>query len=59
MTPSVTYLGHVIDKEGLRPVNDKVKAIKNAPIPQNVSQLKSYLGLLNYYGKFYLTYQVS
>ena len=52
MTPSVTYLGHVIDKEGLRPVNDKVKAIKNAPIPQNVSQLKSYLGLLNYYGKF-------
>lgn len=50
---SVTYLGFVIDKEGLHPSTDKIKSIKEAPIPQNVTQLKSFLGLVNYYGKFF------
>ena len=31
---------------------DKVQAIQDAPQPENVSQLKSYLGLLSYYRKF-------
>ena len=32
---------------------EKVEAIWNAPVPRDVSQLKSYLGLaLNYYAKF-------
>ena len=30
----------------------KVRAIVEAPAPQNVSQLKSFLGMLNYYSKF-------
>lgn len=37
---------------GLQPVGRKVKAIVEAPSPSNVSELKAYLGLLNYYGKF-------
>ncbi|KAL6473975.1 hypothetical protein MHYP_G00175360 [Metynnis hypsauchen] len=49
---SVEYLGHVIDSEGLHKASSKVKAIVDAPAPQNVSQLRSFLGLLNYYGKF-------
>ncbi|KAJ8356082.1 hypothetical protein SKAU_G00188760 [Synaphobranchus kaupii] len=49
---SVEYLGHVIDSEGLHKAPSKTKAIMEAPAPQNVSQLRSYLGLLNYYGKF-------
>ncbi|PIK48903.1 hypothetical protein BSL78_14238 [Apostichopus japonicus] len=52
MTPSVQYLGHVIDEKGLHPMPEKVKAIKEAPAPRNVTELKSYLGLLTYYGKF-------
>ena len=52
MAPSVDYLGHRIDSEGLHPLPDKVKAVKEAPAPQNVGELKSYLGLLTYYGKF-------
>ncbi|PIK41134.1 hypothetical protein BSL78_22016 [Apostichopus japonicus] len=52
MTPSVHYLGHVIDEKGLHPMPEKVKAIKEAPAPRNVTELKSYLGLLTYYGKF-------
>ena len=52
MAPTVTYLGHVIDSEGLHPIVEKVKAVEGAPEPQDIHQLKSYLGLLTYYGKF-------
>ena len=38
--------------EGIQPSPDKVKAVQEAPIPQDVTQLKSFLGLVNYYGKF-------
>lgn len=49
---SVEYLGHVIDSEGLHKAPSKTKALTDAPPPENVSQLRSFLGLLNYYGKF-------
>ena len=49
---SVDYLGHVIDRHGIRPSSTKVKAIKAAPKPRNVLELRAYLGLLTYYGKF-------
>ena len=52
MVPSVSFLGHQIDADGLHPLKDKVKAIEAAPTPTNVTELKSYLGLLTYYGKF-------
>ena len=52
MQPSIEYLGHNISAEGLRPTKEKVGAICDAPAPSNVSQLQSFLGLLNYYGKF-------
>ena len=52
MKPHVEYLGHRISAEGLQPTDTKVKALKDAPLPRNVSQLKSFLGLLNYSGKF-------
>lgn len=48
----VTYLGHEIDKHGLHPTAEKVEAIRKAPRPTNVTQLKAFLGLINYYGKF-------
>ena len=50
--PSVTYLGHKIDAEGLHPLPDKIKAIQDAPSPTNVQELKAYLGLLTYYSRF-------
>ena len=52
LAPSVTYLGHRIDHSGLHPLAEKVRAVQNAPDPHNVSELKSYLGLLTYYSKF-------
>lgn len=52
MEKQVTYMGHEVDKEGIHPCQDKVNDIKNAPAPKNVTQLKSFLGMLNYYHKF-------
>ncbi|GBP58918.1 Uncharacterized protein K02A2.6 [Eumeta japonica] len=49
---SIEYLGFVIDKDGLHTSPGKVKAIKEAEPPKNVSQLKSFLGLVNYYRSF-------
>ncbi|VDI75773.1 Hypothetical predicted protein [Mytilus galloprovincialis] len=48
----VVYLGHRIDQYGIYPVESKVKAITEAPEPKNVTELKSYLGMLNYYNRF-------
>lgn len=52
MKSSVEYLGHIVDKDGLHATPAKVKAINNAPEPRNVHELRSFLGLVNYYGKF-------
>ena len=49
---SVSYLGHVISEEGLHTADEKVAAIVDAPNPQNLTQLRSFLGTVNYYGKF-------
>ena len=49
---SVTYLGYKIDQEGIHPTKEKVKAIAEAPAPTNVTQLKAFLGLLNFYRRF-------
>ena len=53
MVPTVSFLGHRIDADGLHPLDDKVRAIEAAPTPTNVTELKSYLGLLMYCGKFH------
>ena len=52
LLPQVDYLGHRISHSGLHPTEEKVRAIVEAPVPHNVSQLKSFLGMLNYYSKF-------
>ena len=52
MAPQVVYLGHRISKEGLQPTEDKVKAVIDTPPPTDVSKLRAFLGLVNYYGKF-------
>lgn len=49
---SVTYLGFVIDKDGVHTCPKKVEAIKNVKVPTNVSELRSFLGLVMYYAKF-------
>ena len=52
MQDTVEYLGHLIDATGKQPTPEKIAAIKRAPMPTNVQQLRSFLGFLNYYRKF-------
>ena len=52
MLPSVEYLGFKISADGLHPTTEKIQAVQEAPAPTNVTQLKSFTGLVNYYGKF-------
>ena len=51
LLPVVEYLGHQISSDGIQPLLNKVDAIVKAPMPQNIQQLRSSLGLINYYGK--------
>nr|XP_055073117.1 uncharacterized protein K02A2.6-like [Misgurnus anguillicaudatus] len=48
----IEYLGFVLDSKGLHPSPDKVTAIKDAPAPTCVKELRAFLGLVNYYGRF-------
>jgi len=52
MLPRVEYLGHLIDESGLHPTQEKVRGIQGTPQPQNVTELRSFLGIINYYSKF-------
>ena len=52
MQQRIEYLGHVIDETGIHPTEEKVRAIKEAPQPRDVTSLRSFLGLTNYYAKF-------
>lgn len=49
---SVLYLGFVISKTGLMTSPEKVKAILNAPEPTSVTEVKRFLGVVNYYRNF-------
>lgn len=48
----IQYLGHVIDHQGLRPDPSKIEAITKLSPPTDVSGVRSFLGAINYYGKF-------
>jgi hypothetical protein len=49
---SIDYLGHVISASGVSTNPSKIQAIYQWPIPKNIKQLRSFLGLAGYYHKF-------
>ena len=48
----ISYLGFDLTAAGLTKNKDKVKAISNAPQPKNITQLRSFIGMVGYYSKF-------
>ncbi|XP_037564767.1 uncharacterized protein K02A2.6-like [Dermacentor silvarum] len=48
----VTFLGHRVDASGLKPKDDNIAAVIRASTSTSVTELKAFLGLINYYAKF-------
>ena len=48
----IQYLGHLISNEGIQPLPEKLESIAKMPVPQNMKQVKQFLGLVGYYRKF-------
>jgi len=44
----ISYVGHILTKEGLRPDTKKTEAILNMPSPKNKEELQRFLGMLTY-----------
>ena len=52
MLKEVKYLGHKISRDRLQPTKSKIVTVAKAPKPTGVAELRSFLGIVNYYGKF-------
>lgn len=50
--PSLDFLGHRVDSSGIRPLDVKVRAIRDFPQPTTQKKLRTFLGLINYYHRF-------
>ncbi|GBG60189.1 hypothetical protein CBR_g3433 [Chara braunii] len=48
----VLYLGHVLDRDGIKQKDSKIATIRDWPTPRTLTELRSFLGLANYYRKF-------
>ena len=48
--PKVDYLGYSIDENGYRPLKSKVDVILNLQAPKTKTELKSFVGMLTFYG---------
>ncbi|KRY42307.1 Retrovirus-related Pol polyprotein from transposon opus [Trichinella spiralis] len=50
--PSLHFLGHTVDANGIRPLPDKVQAVKAFPAPKTGRELRRFLGMVNFYRRF-------
>ena len=52
----VNYLEHIVSGGGLKTDPQKIEVVKNWPLPETVSNLRSFLGFANYYRRFIKSY---
>jgi len=48
----VSYLGFTLDAKGLKKNIQRNSCIMKAPVPNNVSEVRAFTGMVNYYSKF-------
>jgi hypothetical protein len=49
---SITYLGHLINADGIMPDPKKLSAVKDWPTPKSILDVRSFLGLANYFRRY-------
>ena len=47
--PNIEYVGHTIDEEGIHFSREKIQEVLDFPKPESMAQMKSFLGLTNYF----------
>lgn len=48
----IEFLGHLVNKDGIRPLPSKVTGIQCFPEPAKVKELQKFLGIINFYHRF-------
>ena len=46
------FLGHRVSSQGIQPLQERVKAVKDFPTPMSLRKLREFLGLVNFYHRF-------
>ena len=52
----ISYVGHILSQDGIKPEPRKVQAIMKLEIPENKEELQRFLGMITYLSKFILNY---
>jgi hypothetical protein len=55
-TESIVFLGHVVSKEGIKLDPGKIVAVLRFPEPNTITNVRSFLGLTEYYRKYIREY---
>ena len=50
--PSASFLGHVVDANGLHIDSKKLAAVKDWPEPSSVKEIQKFLGFCNFFRRF-------
>ena len=49
---SVLFLGHILSAKGISANPEKVEKVRTWPVPRNIKEVQSFLGLASYYRRF-------
>lgn len=48
----VNFLGHLVSSSGIKPLPSRIKVIKDFKLPENITELRKFLGIINFYRRF-------
>ena len=49
---TLQFLGHYVNRDGIRPLEEKVQVIRGFPLPKSHGKLRKFLGLVKFYRRF-------